>query len=89
MKVIIDIDCTPEEARTFFGLPDVQAMQATLMRDVETRMRQILATSDPEALMKTWAPLGMQGFERFQKMFWSEMKGGGRSKGKSKEGASG
>jgi hypothetical protein len=27
MKVHIDIDCTPEEARTFFGLPDLQPMQ--------------------------------------------------------------
>ncbi len=24
MKVSVDIDCTPEELRTFFGLPDVQ-----------------------------------------------------------------
>jgi hypothetical protein len=75
MKVTIDIDCTPEEARTFFGLPDVRPMQAALLSDIEQRVRQALSSSDPETLMKTWAPLGMQGFEQFQKMFWSEMTG--------------
>jgi hypothetical protein len=28
---------------------------------------------DPEALMKTWMPLGVQGLEQAQKMFWSQM----------------
>ncbi len=27
MKITVDIDCTPEEARAFFGLPNVQPMQ--------------------------------------------------------------
>jgi len=31
MKVTIDIDCTPAEARAFFGLPDVQPLQTAVM----------------------------------------------------------
>jgi len=27
MKITLDIDCTPEELRSFFGLPDVRPMQ--------------------------------------------------------------
>jgi hypothetical protein len=27
MKVTVEIDCTPEEARRFLGLPDVVPMQ--------------------------------------------------------------
>jgi hypothetical protein len=27
MKINVEVDCTPLEARQFFGLPDVQPMQ--------------------------------------------------------------
>jgi hypothetical protein len=38
MKFNIEIDCTPEEARKFLGLPDVSAVQERLMIQVETQM---------------------------------------------------
>jgi hypothetical protein len=31
MKVTVEIDCTPAEARQFFGLPNVEPMQAAMM----------------------------------------------------------
>ena len=37
MKINVEIDCTPEEARAFFGLPDVAPMQERLMKEVEER----------------------------------------------------
>ena len=37
MKVTVDIDCTPLEARQFFGLPDVQPMQQAVMAEMERR----------------------------------------------------
>jgi hypothetical protein len=73
MKVRIDIDCTPEEARAFLGLPDVQPMQQALMGQLEERMSNALNAMDPETMMKTWLPAGIQGFEQLQKMFWSQM----------------
>ncbi len=86
MKISIDIDCTPEEARTFLGLPDVAPMQAAVMEELGKRMSGGLEAMDPEALMKTWMPLGLQGLEQAQKMFWSQMseaargtKGGGKT----------
>ncbi len=75
MKVHIDIDCTPEEARTLFGLPDVKPMQAALLKDVEDRMRKALASTEPEALMKMWMPLGIQSFEQWQNFLWSKFMG--------------
>ncbi|MDJ0390597.1 DUF6489 family protein [Roseomonas sp. E05] len=56
MKFNIEIDCTPEEARSFFGLPDVKPMQAAVMQKVEQQMLDALARMSPEALLKTWAP---------------------------------
>lgn len=75
MKVHIDIDCTPEEARTLFGLPDVKPMQAALLKDVEGRMKKALASTEPEALVKMWMPLGIQSFEQWQKFLWSKFTG--------------
>ena len=73
MKVHVEIDCTPEEARAFFGLPDVAPMQERLMKDVEERMVAAMRSMEPDALMNTWLPASMQGLENFQKMFWSAM----------------
>lgn len=73
MKVTINIDCSPEEARTFMGLPDVRPMQDALLKDMEQRLRDNMQAMTPEAFMKTWLPAGMQGAEQMQKMFWSQM----------------
>lgn len=73
MKVTINIDCTPEEARTFLGLPDVQPMQEALMRQMQDQMSANLKAMDPETMMKTWLPMGLQGIEQFQKLMWSQM----------------
>ena len=73
MKITINIDCTPEEARQFLGLPDVAPLQAAMMDEIENRMRANMEAMDPETLMKTWMPVGVQGFEQLQKMFWAQM----------------
>ena len=73
MKIKIDVDCTPEEARAFLGLPDVAPMQKAMMAEVHKRMMDNLAAMEPEALFKTWLPAGMQGLEQMQKAFWAQM----------------
>jgi hypothetical protein len=73
MKITVNIDCTPEEARAFFGLPDVAPMQERLMKDVEERMAAAMQATMPEALMKTWLPASLQGMEELQKMFRTAM----------------
>lgn len=75
MKIHIDIDCTPDEARAFLGLPDVAPMQTAIMAEIQTRLLENLKAMDPEALFKTWLPAGLQGWEQLQKQFWSQMTG--------------
>ena len=48
MKISLDIDCTPDELRGFFGMPDVKPMQERLLKEVEERMRADLKALDPE-----------------------------------------
>ena len=73
MKVNVEVTCTPEEARSFFGLPDLKPMQERMMAEVEQRMRNGLASMEPEAVFKTWLPASVQGMEQVQQMFWSQM----------------
>lgn len=73
MKVKFDIECTPQEARAFFGLPDVEPMQAALMKELETRMRDNIRSLDPETMLRTWLPATIQGWGEVQKMFWEQM----------------
>ncbi len=75
MKIQIEVDCTPEEARQFLGLPDVVPMQEALMQQVQERLSDALAGRDTEALLKAWMPAGVQGLEQMQKAFWSQVMG--------------
>ena len=78
MKITVDIDCTPDEARAFLGLPNVQPMQDVVMKKIEERMITNLDAMTPEALLHTWLPAGVQGMEQFQKMFWNAFQNGGQ-----------
>lgn len=84
MKITVDIDCTPEEARSFLGLPDVRPMQDVLMKQMQDRISANLAAMDPEVLAKTWLPVGIQSLEQVQKMMWSQMTAAMSGKDKSK-----
>jgi hypothetical protein len=59
MKVKIDIDCTPEEARTFFGLPDLGPLQQEMLKAMQEKMMMgAMGAMDPETIMKAWMPGG-------------------------------
>ena len=80
MKISLDIDCTPEELRGFFGLPDVRPLQEQLLQEVEARLRDNLKALDAETMLKTWLPAGLKGFEQLQEMFLNQMSGRGAGK---------
>jgi hypothetical protein len=71
MKVNIELDMTPDEARRLMGLPDVSAMQERMAALIEQRMKAALDTSDPQAMLKAWFP--GEPMEQFQR-FWDAAK---------------
>lgn len=75
MKINFDIECTPEEARKFLGLPDVIPMQEKLMAEIEAKIQDNIRNLDAETMVKTWMPAAMQGWGDMQKMFWAQMGG--------------
>ncbi len=79
MKITIDIDCTPQEARQFLGFPDVEPLQQALMDDLRERLSANLAAVDPDQLLKTWLPAGLAGMEQLQKNFFAQFAGAGKT----------
>jgi hypothetical protein len=75
MKITMNVECTPDEARTFLGLPDVKPMQEQLMQEVQERMAANIRAMEPEAMLRTWLPATLKGFEQLQEIFMSQMTG--------------
>ena len=69
MKVNVQIDCTPLEARQFFGLPDLQPMQTAVIDKMQQQMMSNIEKSSPEALMQSWFTFNPKIAEQFQDMF--------------------
>jgi hypothetical protein len=65
MKVTIEVDCTPDEARQFIGLPDLKPMQAAIMTRMEAEMMQAVERFSPDAMLRSWMSLMPQTPEQF------------------------
>ena len=76
MKMHIELDMTPEEARAMMGLPDVAPLQKQMLDDMRARMTRAMEAGDMESLMRAWAPQlygegsGVEAFQKFQKSMW-------------------
>ena len=68
MKLNIEIDCTPAEARAFLGLPDVTAVNEHLVAEMQKRIDANMAALAPEELMKSWMAFGAGAQEQFAKL---------------------
>ncbi|MDX2143709.1 MAG: DUF6489 family protein [Rhodospirillaceae bacterium] len=78
MKVNITVDCTPEEARAFLGLPDIAPMQEAAMKHLKENMEKAAKSMDPEGVMKAFFPMKPEQLADMQKAFWSQFaKGSG------------
>ena len=78
MKFRIDIDCSPEEARQFFGLPDVRNVQESIMAALQERVAEQVRSMDLETLTRAWLPTGAQGLDALQKAFMKGFADGGK-----------
>ena len=81
MKLKVEVDCTPQEARAFLGLPDVKALNEHLVKEMKSRMDANLALVAPEELMKNWMTFGGQASEQFMKLMTAAATAGMTGKG--------
>ncbi len=75
MKVTIEVDCTPLEARAFFGLPDVTILNDHLVQEMKSRMDANINMLQPEELMRSWMTFGGQAQEQFMRMMLAATSG--------------
>lgn len=66
MKVNIEIDCSPEEARRFMGLPDVEQANAIYVDTIANAMKGVSNTEQLEQYAQQLAPMGQMGLKMFQ-----------------------
>lgn len=67
MKMTIEVDCSPEEARRFLGLPDVSALNEHMVSEMSKRIDANINLLNPEDFMKNWMTFGTGAQEQFRK----------------------
>ena len=68
MKMTIEVDCSPEEARRFLGLPDVSALNDHLVGEMKKRIDTNMQMISPDELVKNWMSFGAGAQEQFRKL---------------------
>lgn len=74
MKMNVEVDCTPAEARAFLGLPDVTPLNEAMVAEMQKRMQANVAAMQPEELMKTWTSFGLQAQDQFRRVMEAAVK---------------
>ena len=69
MKVNLEIDCTPEEARRFLGLPDVSKANEAYVEAVVKAMKGESSLEQINGYARQLAPMGEMGLKMFQQLF--------------------
>lgn len=77
MKINVEIDCTPEEARAAIGLPDLTPLHDRYVSMMTEAMEGRASPEMLEAVMKSWAPMGEAGLNFWRRMFESSTKSDG------------
>jgi len=73
VKIKLDLDATPQELRTFFGLPDLEPLQKEMLDNIREKMGAGIEGFDAASLMKPFLPESMQSMQAVQKQFWDAM----------------
>jgi hypothetical protein len=74
MKINIEIECTPEEARSFMGLPDVSAANNVYVENITKAMRGVSSPDQLAEYAQALAPMGQVGLKLFQNFVENGMK---------------
>lgn len=77
MKVNVEIDCTPEEARRFLGLPDVTQANQVYVDALAKAMKGVGSLEQLQDYARQIAPMGQFGIRLFEQL----LEGGARMAG--------
>lgn len=74
MKINVEVECTPEEARRVMGLPDFTPVHEKYVEVLMNSMDGVMPPDVTENLMRSWAPMGDAGMNFWRKMFETSSK---------------
>jgi hypothetical protein len=74
MKINIEIECTPEEARNFMGLPDVSSANNIYVENIAKAMKGVSNPDQLQEYAQALAPMGQVGLKLFQSFVEGGMK---------------
>ncbi len=77
MKINVEIDCTPEEARAAMGLPDLTPLHDRYVAMMLETMQGGVPPEMIETMMKSWAPMGEASIALWRRLFDAGTKTGG------------
>lgn len=70
MKVNVEFDCTPEEARRLMGLPDLTPLHDRYLSKMAEAMEGGLMKPELlEPMLRSWAPMGEAGLSFWRRLF--------------------
>lgn len=69
MKINVEVDCTPEEARRVMGLPDFTPVHDKYIAMLLETMQNGVQPEMLESVMKSWVPMGEAGMNFWRRMF--------------------
>jgi hypothetical protein len=75
MKIKIDIEATPQEIRSFFGLPNLEPLQDELVETMRKNMTAGIEGFDPHSVIKAFTPDNSPAFNALHNTFWKAMLG--------------
>ncbi|HEX8466399.1 MAG TPA: DUF6489 family protein [Allosphingosinicella sp.] len=68
MKISVDVDCTPEEARRFLGLPDLTPVHDAYVQRMTKVAGEGLTAESAADMMKAWGPMNEAGMAMWRSM---------------------
>jgi hypothetical protein len=68
MKVSVDVDCTPEEARRFLGLPDLTPVHQAYVDKMQKAVSDGISPEMFGDMVKTWGPMNEAGLNLWRQM---------------------
>lgn len=85
MKVTVELDCTPEEARRMMGLPDVGKLNETYVKELSKFLQGASSVEQLQNFTKIIAPMGEAGIKMFSSFVSGAMGAGGGKSSTSKK----
>ena len=68
MKINVEVECTPEEARRFMGLPDLSPVHEAYISKMVDTVQNGVSPDMLGAMLKSWGPMGDAGMKMWQSL---------------------